>query len=107
MNTHTHTHQWLNQAFAVAEGNLANRMMVHCLVAVLIQMMIVQIFIIVHCLVPVLIATTIVKVLVPAYTSVIATSNDSIVHSTINHKCDNDSNNGANHNKLNGNNKSH
>ena len=29
------THHWLNHAFAVAKGYLANRMMVHCLVPVL------------------------------------------------------------------------
>ena len=29
------THHWLNQAFAVAEGYLANRILVHCLVPVL------------------------------------------------------------------------
>ena len=28
------THRWLNQAFAVAEGYLANRILVHCLVPV-------------------------------------------------------------------------
>ena len=28
------THHWLNQAFAVAKGYLANRIMAHCLVPV-------------------------------------------------------------------------
>ena len=59
------THNWLNQAFALAEGYLANRITVHCLVPVLIKLMIVKVLIMVHCLVPVLIATMIVKVLVP------------------------------------------
>ena len=54
-------------AFAVAEGYLANRIMVHCLVPVLKKMMLVKILIIVNCLVPVLIATMIVKVLVPVW----------------------------------------
>ena len=38
---YTYVH-WLNQAFAVAEGYLANQKMVHCLVPVLITMMIVK-----------------------------------------------------------------
>ena len=50
------THNWLNQAFAVAEGYLANRIMVHCLVPILIKMKIVKVPSIVHCLVPALIA---------------------------------------------------
>ena len=37
------THHWLNQAFAVAEGYLANPILLHCLVPVLIQMMIVKV----------------------------------------------------------------
>ena len=62
------THHWLNQACAVAEGYLANRIMVHCLLSTNIKkMMIVKILIIVHCLVPVLIATMRVKVLVPVW----------------------------------------
>ena len=61
------THHWLNQAFAVAQGCLANRITVHCLVPVLTKMMIVKVLIIVHCLVPILIATMIVKVLVPIW----------------------------------------
>ena len=35
------THHLLNQAFAVAEGYLANRRMVHCLVPIAIKLMIV------------------------------------------------------------------
>ena len=46
------THHWLNQAFAVAKGYLANRILAHCLVPVSIKMMIVKVRIIVHCLVP-------------------------------------------------------
>ena len=33
---------WLNQAFTVPEGYLANQKMVHCLVPVLIRMLIVK-----------------------------------------------------------------
>ena len=62
---YTYVH-WLNQAFAVAEGYLANRTMVHCVVPVSIKM-IINVLIIVHCLVPVLIATMITKVLVPVW----------------------------------------
>ena len=61
------THHWLNQAFAEAEGYLANRILVHCLVPVVMNMMIVEVLIIVHCLVPVPIATMIVNVLVPVW----------------------------------------
>ena len=80
IHIHTHmcmnTHHWLNQAFAVAEGYLANRIMVHCLVPVLIKMMKVRILIIVHCLATVLIATMIVKYWCRyGYTSVITNSN--------------------------------
>ena len=45
---HLHMHyiytcvHWLNQAFAVVEGYLANRKLVRCLVPVLIKMMIVK-----------------------------------------------------------------
>ena len=69
------THRWLNQAFAVAEGYLATRIMVHCLIPLFIQMMI-KVLIIVHCVVPVLVATMIVKYWCRyGYTSVIASSN--------------------------------
>ena len=34
---HEHTHHWLNQAFAMADGGLANRIMVHCLVPMLLK----------------------------------------------------------------------
>ena len=64
MNTHI---TGLNEAFAVAEGYLANRIVVHCLVPVLKNMMIAKVLIIVHCLVPVLVATVIVNVLVPVW----------------------------------------
>ena len=39
--TCTYVH-WLNQAFAVADGYLAHRKMVHCLVLVLIKIIIVK-----------------------------------------------------------------
>ena len=68
IHTHVHEHTPLaKQAFAVADGYLANRILVHCLVPVLTKMMIVKVLIIVHCLVPVLIATMIVNVLVPVW----------------------------------------
>ena len=37
------THHWLNQAAAVAEGYLAKRIMVHCVVLILINMMVVKV----------------------------------------------------------------
>ena len=60
---------WLTQAFAVADGYLANRKMVHCFVPVLIKMM-TKTLIIVHCLVPVLLATMRIKVLVPVWNKI-------------------------------------
>ena len=63
---YTYVH-WLNQAFAVAEGCLANRRMVHCFVPVLIKNDDSKSLLIVHCLVPVLIATMLIKVLVPVW----------------------------------------
>ena len=41
-----------------------------------------------------------------AVTSVTTSSNNSIIHSEINYKCDNDSNNGISHNNMNKNNNS-
>ena len=56
---------------------------------------------IVHCLVPVPIATMITKVLVPdEYTNIITSNNNSNIQNTITYKCDNDSNNGVNHNNM-------
>ena len=49
------TRYWLNQAFAAAEGYLANRIVLHCLVPICSIMMIVKALIIVHCVVPVLV----------------------------------------------------
>ena len=79
------THRWLSQAFAVAEGYLANRILVHCLVPVAIKMMMVKVRIMVRCLVAVLIATMIVNALVRVwiYYSVTTSRNNSNIQSTI------------------------
>ena len=97
------THRWLNQAFAVAEGYLANRILAHCLVPVLIKVMMVQVRIIVHCLVPVLIKNNNDSKRIGAGMDILAfttSSNNSNICSAVSYQCDSDSNNGTNHNST-------
>ena len=80
--THVHEHTRLAKPGLCSGGRIsyfANRIQVHCLVPILLNMMIVKVLIIVHCLVP---------------------------HSTTSYKWDNDSNNGTNYNNTNKNNTS-
>ena len=95
------TRHWLNQAAAGAEGFFANQRMVHCLLPILRTMMIMKVLIIVHCLVPVPIAIMIIKYWCRyGFTSIITSSTNNNIHSTVNNKYDNDSNHGKNQKNM-------